>query len=57
MVMMGLSVYGYESRGKSTRQISWWEPVIDHTTRMKKQMKYSVSSWEKSHNHWPLYLW
>jgi len=32
------------------RKISWWESVIDQPTRMKRQMKYSISSWEKSHD-------
>lgn len=27
-----------------TMQIFWWESVTDHSTRMKRQIKYSVSS-------------
>jgi len=37
-------------RGKAIRQISWWESVTDHPTRLRRQMKYSISSCEKSHN-------
>jgi len=36
--------------GRPTRQISWWESVIDHPIRMKRQMKYSMSSQRKSHD-------
>jgi len=50
MVMKVSSVYGKESGGRPTRQIPWWESVIHHPTRMKRQMKYSISSWEKSHD-------
>lgn len=27
-----------------TRQMSWWDSAIDHLTRMRGQMKYSISS-------------
>jgi len=27
-------------KGKPTRWISWWESLIDHPTRMKRQVKY-----------------
>lgn len=30
------------------RQMSWWESVIGHPTRMKKQANYSISIWDKS---------
>lgn len=42
---------------KANRQISWWESVRDHPPRMERQMRYPVSSWEKSHNCWPLFSW
>ena len=36
--------------GRPIRETSWWDSVIDHPTRMRRQMKYSTSSWLKSHN-------
>jgi len=50
MVMKGSSVYRQESRERLTKQISWWESVTDHPTVMNSQMKYAISSWEKSND-------
>lgn len=36
---------------QQTGQMFWKDSVIDQPTRMKKQKKYSVHSWEKSHCH------
>lgn len=38
-------------RRQSTRQTSRGDSVTDQPTRMKRQKKYSVTSWEKSHCH------
>jgi len=37
-------------RGKSARQISCWESVIENPTSMKRKMKHSTSGWQQSHN-------
>lgn len=29
--------------GRFTRKISWWESGIQHPTRMKRKMNYSIS--------------
>lgn len=46
-----------ENWGRPTRQISWWEPAIDHPTRMERWMKYSIKSWEDSHHPYPFFSW
>lgn len=44
---MATTVLNFYAKKKSgeilTRQISWWEAVIDHPNRMKRQRKYSIS--------------
>lgn len=36
---------GQEDRGgMPARQESWWESVIGHPTRIKREIKYSISS-------------
>lgn len=41
-------------RGNARRQVSQRESVIDPEIRMKRQIKYSLSSWEESHKCLPL---
>lgn len=35
----------YDRVEQGNRQLSWWESVTNHTTRMKRQMKYFISAW------------
>lgn len=42
-MMRRLSAYGQEPGERLTRKISWRESDIEHPTRMKKQVKYSVA--------------
>lgn len=48
-------MFWVKSEERQTRQISWWEHVTAHPARMKRQMKYSLKDWEKSHDCWPCY--
>ena len=46
--------------GSRRRQIgltSWWGSVTDNLTRMKRQMRCSLSSWQKFCDHQPLFSW
>jgi len=38
-------------RGKANKADILLGSVIDHPTRMKRQMKFSTSGWQKAHNH------
>ena len=37
-------------RGKANKADIMAESVMDHQTRMKRQMNYAISRWEKSHS-------
>ena len=43
-------------RGAPTRWTSWWRSVIDNLTRIKRQMRRSMNSWQKLHDLQPLFL-
>ena len=40
-----------KGRGKANKADILLGSVIDHPTRMKRQMKFSTSGWQKAHNH------
>lgn len=50
-----VNLHGLESEGRLTWWTPWWGSVIDHLTRMKRQIMCSNSSWQKLHHRQPLF--
>lgn len=44
-------------KGKASKEISLWESVLDHPTRMKRRMNYFLKCWLLFHGCQPLFLW